>query len=172
RSNLSRPPQLNSRVLPVELLFLVGVVMARITFNIRSLVTITGALKCVEILLAIICIALLRHYNLHFGQESWTNAQSLIDRKLVGIIAIGSSLLISLPLLVGYVFFEHSENLLEILYCITAASMNIAGGSLAVETYKDSNHDAANAGLAMGALMIINALMYLIDACTGAKNSK
>lgn len=63
--------------------------------------------------LAFICIALLRHYGLNFGADSvWGNSQSMLDRRLVGIIAIGSSILISLPLLFGYIFFAHSSNLL------------------------------------------------------------
>lgn len=116
--------------------------------------------------MAFICIALLREYDLHFGAESWH--KSLADRRLVGIIAIGSSILISLPLLLAYIFFAHSSNLLEVLYCFTAAIMNIAGGAMAIETYQDmSRSKSSDAGMAMGSLMIINALAYLIDAGTG-----
>ncbi|XP_037804692.1 uncharacterized protein LOC119599023 isoform X2 [Penaeus monodon] len=139
-----------------------------LTFNIKAICTLSGALKLVEITLAFICIALLRQYDLHFGAESWLNAQSLVDRKLVGVIAIGSSILISLPLLIAYVFFAHSSNLLEVLYCFTACVMNVAGGAMAIENYQgQGDNETVKAGMAMGSLMIINALAYLIDAGTG-----
>ncbi|KAK7082830.1 hypothetical protein SK128_024589 [Halocaridina rubra] len=139
-----------------------------LTFNIKALCTLSGALKLVEICLAFICIALLRHYDLHFGSASWTDSQSLADRKLVGIIAIGSSILISFPLLVGYIFFAHSSNLLEVLFCFTACVMNVAGGALAIENYQDGgDSEHVKAGMAMGSMMVINALVYLIDAGTG-----
>ena len=40
----------------------------------------------------------------------------------------------------------------EGLYCVTAAVMNIAGGSLAIEAYKDLSQDVEKnqAGLGMG----------------------
>ncbi|XP_068213129.1 uncharacterized protein [Palaemon carinicauda] len=139
-----------------------------LTFNIKALCTLSGGLKVAQICLAFIAIALLRQYDLHFGSDSWTNSQSLADRRLVGIIAIGSSILISLPLLIGYIFFAHSSNLLEVLYCFTAACMNVAGGAMAIETYQDkSDSEYTKAGMAMGSMMIINAIVYLIDAGTG-----
>ncbi|XP_069974278.1 uncharacterized protein [Penaeus vannamei] len=139
-----------------------------LTFNIKAICTLSGALKLAEITLAFICIALLRQYDLHFGAESWHNGQSLVDRKLVGVIAIGSSILISLPLLIAYVFFAHSSNLLEVLYCFTACVMNVAGGAMAIENYQgQGDSETVKAGMAMGSLMIINALAYLIDAGTG-----
>lgn len=96
------------------------------------------------------------------------DSQSLVDRKLVGVIAIGSSILISLPLLIAYIFFAHSSNLLEVLFCFTAAIMNIAGGAMAIENYQNQgDSDYVKAGMAMGSLMIINAIAYLIDAGTG-----
>ncbi|XP_045109182.1 uncharacterized protein LOC123503462 [Portunus trituberculatus] len=138
-----------------------------LTFNIKAICTLSGFLKLVEIILAFICIALLRNYNLGFGVGSRDGATAY-DRELVGTIAIGSSILISIPLLLAYIFFAHASNLLEILYCFTAAIMNVAGGAMAIEYYQnrgDSEH--VKAGMAMGSLMIINALAYLIDAGTG-----
>lgn len=60
-----------------------------------------------------IAIALLRHYHLEFSQSGllFSGSQSM-DRQLTGIIAIGASLLISIPLLVGYVFFDTASSLL------------------------------------------------------------
>ncbi|KAK3877137.1 hypothetical protein Pmani_004699 [Petrolisthes manimaculis] len=140
-----------------------------LTFNIKALCTLSGILKVIQIALAFICIALLRHYNLHFGGEGgWGSSQSLLDRRLVGIIAIGSSILISLPLLFAYIFFAHSSNLLEVLYCFTACIMNVTGGSMAIDHYNgQGDTETVKAGMAMGCMMIINALVYLIDAGTG-----
>lgn len=138
-----------------------------LTFNIRAICTLSGFLKLIQIILAFICIALLRHYHLNFGYGSRDGATTE-DREYVGIIAIGSSILISFPLLFAYVFFAHASNLLEILYCFTAAIMNIAGGAMAIDTYQNGGQsDYVRAGMAMGSLMIINALAYLIDAGTG-----
>ncbi|XP_071525588.1 uncharacterized protein [Panulirus ornatus] len=139
-----------------------------LTFNIKAICTLSGFLKLIEIALAFICIALLREYNLHFGARSWLDSQSMVDRSLVGVIAIGSSILISLPLLIAYVFFAHASNLLEVLYCFTAAIMNIAGGAMAIENYQNqADNEMTKAGMAMGSMMIINSLAYLIDAGTG-----
>ncbi|KAG0715072.1 hypothetical protein GWK47_001387 [Chionoecetes opilio] len=138
-----------------------------LTFNIKAICTLSGFLKLIEIILAFICIALLRNYNLDFGAGSRDGATAQ-DREYVGIIAIGSSILISIPLLVAYIFFAHASNLLEILYCFTAAVMNIAGGAMAIDTYQNrGSSDYVKAGMAMGSMMIINALAYLIDAGTG-----
>jgi len=135
-----------------------------LTFNIKAICTLSGMLKLIEITLAFIAIALLRHYNLHFGGDS----DSMIDRRLVGVIAIGSSILISVPLLFAYIFFAHASNLLEVLYCFTALIMNVAGGAMAIDYYNDMGEsDQVKAGMAMGSMMIINALVYMIDAGTG-----
>jgi hypothetical protein len=145
-----------------------------LTLNIRSLCSLPGILKIIQIVLGLIAIALLRRYNLEFDQSSILGGgDDYRDRQLTGTIAIGASLLISIPLLVGYVFFDAASSLLEALFCLTACTMNIAGGALAIETYKDMNHkdETVQAGLGMGSMMIINALVYLIDGVTGSIRS-
>ncbi|XP_076068513.1 uncharacterized protein LOC143040962 [Oratosquilla oratoria] len=137
-------------------------------FNVKSLCTVTGFLKVLQIGLALTCIGLLRANGLHFGGSGFLNTVDN-DRFLVGVIAIGSSIIISTPLLIAYIFFDHSSNLLEVLYCLAGAVMNTAGGAMAIETYKDTkNHE----GLAMGSLMIIVALLYLIDVVVGIMQSR
>jgi len=132
-----------------------------LTFNLRGIFSVNGILKIIQIILAFIAIGLLRRYDLNFGNPS--------DRHLTGVIAVGSSLIISIPLLVAYVFFDHSNNFLEALFCVTAAAMNATGGGLAIEAYHGLSHESetVKAGLAMGSMMIINALVYLIDAANG-----
>ncbi|XP_076068514.1 protein snakeskin-like [Oratosquilla oratoria] len=141
-----------------------------LSFNVKSLCTVTGFLKIVQIALALTCIGLLRAHGLHFGSGgSFFDARADNDRFLVGVIAIGSSIIISTPLLLGYVFFDHSSNLLEGLYCLVGATMNISGGAMAIEHYKNTDNDY---GLAMGSLMVINALLYLIDGATGTLHNR
>lgn len=145
-----------------------------LTFNIRALCSMSGILKIVEIILSLIAIALLRAYELEFAQGGLLgNSDDYRDRQMTGVIAIGASLLIAIPLLVGYVFFDAASNLLESLFCVTAAIMNIAGGALAIDTYHDMDHrnEHVQAGLAMGSMMIISALVFLIDSITGTIRS-
>ncbi|CAL4121892.1 unnamed protein product [Meganyctiphanes norvegica] len=124
--------------------------------NFKSLISIPGLLKMLQIGLGIGCIALLRVYNLAFGPD--------IDRTLVGHVALGSTVLISLPLLVGYIL-EHGSSGLEGMYLSIVGSLNFAAGSLAIEVYHDqsTDYDSVKAGLGMGALMILNGLVYFID---------
>lgn len=51
--------------------------------------------------LGIICIALLRYYNLNFGGE-WqqTSAQ---DRYIFGVIAIGGMLIVTIPIFIAHI---------------------------------------------------------------------
>lgn len=53
-------------------------------------------------LLAIICIALLRYYNLSFGGE--LNQASYHDRYLFGVMTIGGMLLVTIPIFVAHLF--------------------------------------------------------------------
>ena len=53
-------------------------------------------------LLAVICIALLRHYNLYFGGEY--NQASYHDRYLFGVISIGGMLLVTIPIFIAHLF--------------------------------------------------------------------
>lgn len=132
-----------------------------LTLNLKAFFTAQGILKVIQIILSLIAIGLLRnHTGISFGG---------FDRQYTGIIAIGSSMLISAPLLIGYVFFDHSNHLLEMLFCLTAAIMNCTGGAFVIEVYHDMNTDneTVKAALAMGSMMIINTLVYLIDAFTG-----
>ena len=62
--------------------------------------------------IGLICLGLLRHYGLDFGASGWADSDSFRDRYLVGVITLGASILIAIPLVVGYVFFESGSNLL------------------------------------------------------------
>ena len=56
---------------------------------------------CIQFL-AVICIALLRHYNLYFGGEY--NQASYHDRYLFGVISIGGMLLVTIPIFIAHLF--------------------------------------------------------------------
>lgn len=116
-----------------------------------------------QIALGVGCIALLRIYGLGFDNSLWYQSGN-IDRTLVGHVALGCSVIISFPLLVGYVL-EHGSSGLEGMYLSIVGSLNFAAGSLAIENYhqEDTDKDYVKAGLGMGALMILNGLVYFID---------
>ncbi|KAL7645051.1 UNVERIFIED_CONTAM: hypothetical protein RMT77_003421 [Armadillidium vulgare] len=146
-----------------------------LTFNPRAFCSLSGILKIFEITLAIICLILLRQYRLDFGgnERIFSSNDDNYDRFLVGVVALGSSVLIATPLLVGYVFFDTASSLLEALFCFTAAVMNVAGGALCIEYYHEFSHESERikATLGMASLMIINALVFLLDAGTGTLRS-
>ena len=53
----------------------------------------------------------------------------------------------------------------ETLYNVVGFIMMITAGAMAVETYHDAGKgETRDAGLAMGSLAIINAIIYLVDA--------
>ncbi|CAG0912649.1 unnamed protein product [Notodromas monacha] len=58
-----------------------------------------GFLKIVEIVLGLICMILLRAYNIDWGQG---DALTGLDRRLMGITTIGGMLLVTIPLLISY----------------------------------------------------------------------
>jgi len=75
--------------------------------------TIINLLNISFQVLSLIAIALLRGYQLEFAQGGLlVNGDDYRDRQMTGVIAVGSSLLISIPLLVGYIFFDCANNLL------------------------------------------------------------
>lgn len=134
----------------------------------------TGFLKIIEIALSIVCLALVRHYDLGFG-GSGLDTGTYRDRYLLGVSALGGMILITLPLLIAYVFGEASieKTILETLYNIIGLGMNLTAGALAVDFYKDiSGGETRDAGLGMGALCLINALIYFIDAFFAFRNRR
>lgn len=138
--------------------------------NFRAICSVASLLKMIQIALGIGCIALLRIYNLGFAKSAgvldglFSNDSGILDRTLVGHIALGASVLISLPLLFGYIF-EQTSGGLEGTYLSIVGSLSVTAGSLAIETYHDQNteSDKVKAGLGLGALMILNGLIYFID---------
>ncbi|KAK2722768.1 protein snakeskin-like [Artemia franciscana] len=133
--------------------------------DLRVFARLLGFLKLAEILVSIICISLLRKYDLHFGGDVVSG--SYIDRYMTGAITLGGFLMISIALLVSYVWGEAGtyQRFLELLFNFAATVMFLVSGILAIGYYNSAIAPASSvgAGRALGALCIINAIFYLID---------
>jgi len=130
---------------------------------ITDLLKPSGFLKLIQIAICLTCLGLIRHYGLSFGGT----ASSVLDRQLVGIIACGGMVLVTTPLLIALVAGEIAieKSFLETLYNIVGFIMMITAGAMAIETYQNAGGSKrGDAGLAMGSLAIINAVIYLVDA--------
>ncbi|KAF0295013.1 Protein snakeskin [Amphibalanus amphitrite] len=132
--------------------------------NIRVLGRPSGFLKLLQIALCLTCLGLIRNYGLAFGGSSTGDA---LNRQLVGIIACGGMVLVTAPLLIALVAGEIAieKSFLETLYNVVGFIMMITAGIMAVEFYSNfGSSETRDAGLAMGSLAIINAIIYLVDA--------
>ncbi|XP_065571854.1 protein snakeskin-like isoform X2 [Artemia franciscana] len=133
-----------------------------------------GILKFMELLIALVCVALLRHYDLHFGGE--LNMASFRDRYLVGSITIGGMILVTAPLIASYLFGSGDTSYrapLEGLYGLMFFIIGISSGCLAIEYYRSFEiyTPIVRAGLSMGSLLIINSFFYLLDAVLAFQNT-
>ena len=134
-----------------------------------------GILKFMELLIALVCVALLRHYDLHFGGE--LNMASFRDRYLVGSITIGGMILVTAPLIASYLFGSGDTSYrapLELVYNILGFALFLTSGGLALDyyhSYKGSMPGNFDAGLSMGSLLIINSFFYLLDAVLAFQNT-
>ncbi|CAG0880086.1 unnamed protein product [Darwinula stevensoni] len=121
--------------------------------------------------IGIVCIGLIRHYNL-----SWGSGDKLqhYDRFLVGVTTVGGMLLVTIPTFLVYFFGDSIEKTgLEVLQNVVGMIMYIATGAMAIDNYDGAKGtETGDAGLAMGALSIINALAYAIDAFFAYRNRK
>jgi hypothetical protein len=138
----------------------------------RLLARTHAFMKLSEIIISIICLILLRSYGLSFGWGSLTGFSS--DRYNVGILTIGGMLLISLPLLISYIWTPSGtyQPFLELVYNSLGFILFLTTGALVLDYYCNLPFDTkeyTTAGKALGALCIINSLMYLIDAVLALK---
>lgn len=132
-----------------------------------DLIRPNGFLKLLQIAICLTCLGLIRQYALQFGTGGWIVEGNGVDRQLVGVIACGGMVLVTAPLLIALVAGEVAieKSFLETLYNVVGFIMMVTAGGMAVETYHDASEGKTrDAGLAMGALAIINAIIYLVDA--------
>ncbi|XP_037089175.1 uncharacterized protein LOC119109592 isoform X2 [Pollicipes pollicipes] len=135
--------------------------------GLRDLIRPSGFLKLVQIAICLTCLGLIRQYGLQFGTGGWIVDGSSLDRNMVGVIACGGMVLVTTPLLIALVAGEIAieKSFLETLFNIVGFIMMVTAGIMAIENYHDkSDNETRDAGLAMGSLAIINAIIYLVDA--------
>ncbi|KAK2722772.1 hypothetical protein QYM36_003088 [Artemia franciscana] len=117
------------------------------------------------VIVSIICIALLRGYNLHFGGDVISG--SYTDRYMTGTITIGGFLIISLALLASYFYGEAGtyQKLLELIFNFAATIMFFVTGGLVLDYYTSAMAVGAfrGAGKTLGAFCLVNGFLYLID---------
>ena len=98
-------------------------------------------------IIAIVCLILMRTYELNFGGDPIKFA----DRYNVGLIAVGGMLLVSLPLLVSYLWSAVGayQPFLEFMYNLLGFVLFMAAGGLALDHYTNQLYKN-EAGLALG----------------------
>ncbi|KAK2722770.1 uncharacterized protein LOC136034551 [Artemia franciscana] len=148
--------------------------------DLRVFARVLGFLKLAEVLVSIICLALLRNYGLSFGGEyaadesgKLISGGSFADRYLTGTITLGGFLIISLGLLISYIWGEAGtyQRFLELLYNFVAMIMFFVSGALVLQYYTSDYiypiHQAyAGVGKTFGALLLVNGVLYLLDFVT------
>ncbi|CAL4096174.1 unnamed protein product [Meganyctiphanes norvegica] len=159
--------------------------------NPNALTSCHTASKAINLAISITCIVLLLHFDLRYdlwkdppvlGMENAQMSQEEaviirerepIVRSLVGHMALGTSALVSFTMIISYLF-KCEDPGLDAILSLAVGCFSIAGGGLTIETYYDQlpllNNDSDHqhyyiiAGIAMGALMLLNALIFFIDA--------
>jgi len=138
--------------------------------NFRFLLTPWGVLKMTQLVIALVCIALLRYYDLSFGGEQFH--ASTRDRYLLGVITIGGMILVTLPVLVAYIFGSETSPTLDLINGVMGSVLFFISGVLCIENYHTYRHKPGNlnAGRSLGSLMIINSVFYILDVLIALRN--
>ncbi|XP_057373536.1 uncharacterized protein LOC130694469 [Daphnia carinata] len=103
----------------------------------RLLARTHGFMKLAEIIIALICLILIRTYSLNFGGDVASGA--FHDRYNVGLVTVGGMLLVSLPLLISYLWSTSGtyQPFLEIIYNTLGFILFLTVGSLALDHYRN-----------------------------------
>ena len=135
-----------------------------IMLNSRAFFHSRGAMKIIQVILGVICLILLRRYNLSFGESGSQ------DRYIVGLVTLGGMLLVSAPLLLVYIRNpaviqdNYTPAFLEAIYNSVGFLLYLTVGCLTL-TYYDGKLASNNSpGVALGALSVANSMFYLVDA--------
>jgi hypothetical protein len=130
-------------------------------------------MKLTEIIIAVICLILLRAFRLNFGWESATGDSS--DRYNVGIATIAGMLMVTIPLLISYIWAPSGSApaaYLETIYNCLGFVLFLTTGALVLAYYANlvvSGKEHVDAGKALGSLCIINSALFLTDAVLAIK---
>ncbi|CAG0889645.1 unnamed protein product [Cyprideis torosa] len=114
--------------------------------------------------IGIVCIGLLRGHDLSWGSGDKLGAD---DRKYVGITTIGGMLLVSIPMFLAHFFGDSGidKTALGVLQNFIGSILYLITGIMALEYYTDQgDSDNTKAGIALGALSLVNALAYALDS--------
>jgi len=121
-------------------------------------------LKSIQVALAIICMGLLRYYNLNFGGEQ--SQVSSLDRYIFGVITIGGMLIVTIPILIVYIFGSEIRPGLDLIYSTMGFVFFLTAGIMALDNYVVYRNRPGNlnAGRSLGAIMIIDSSFFLLNA--------
>lgn len=121
-------------------------------------------LKFIQIVLAIICIALLRYYNLNFGGELLQTSSQ--DRYIFGVITIGGMLIVTIPIFIAHIFGSEIRPGLDLIYSTMGFVFFLTAGIMALDNYVVYRNRPGNlnAGRSLGAMMIIDSFFFLLNA--------
>merc|ERR1712071_438489 len=105
---------------------------------------------------SVVCVALLRYYNLYFGGEY--NQSSYHDRYLFGVITIGGMILITAPIFLAHIFGSEISPGLDLIYSVMGFVLFLTAGILALDYYSiyRIRPGNLNAGRSLGAILVIN----------------
>lgn len=88
-------------------------------------------------MIALVCLILIRTYSLNFGGDLLSG--SFQDRYNVGLVTVGGFILVSLPLLISYLWSPAGtyQPFLEIIYNTVGFILFITVGALALDHYRN-----------------------------------
>lgn len=118
----------------------------------------SGFLKLLQVIVSVVCMALVRHYWLNFGGALLSTDGGYpahFDRQLFGHTCIGGMILVTLPTLVGKIFggIEHSS-LVELLQSVIGTVLFATTAGFVISNYTDSSpiadDETVKAGIALG----------------------
>jgi len=121
-------------------------------------------LKFVELFFSVVCVALLRYYNLYFGGEY--NQNSFQDRYMFGVIIIGGMILVTAPIFLAHIFGSEISPGLDLIYSVMGLVLFLTAGILALDYYSIYRNRPGNlnAGRSLGAILVINSFFFLLNA--------
>merc|ERR1711911_356755 len=110
------------------------------------------------------------HYDLGFGGEPHHTEER--DRYLLGVITIGGMILVTLPVLLTYIFGSETSPTLDLLNGLMGSVLCFAAGVLAVDFHHKYRNRPGNlnAGRSMGSLLIINSVFYFLDVVVALRS--
>lgn len=132
-------------------------------------------LKLIQIGLNVICVGLILKYNcVPTMGKGFLSIETDTTRVYLAVAVVGGYLVVSTVILLAYAFEGIGKApITEALLMAVGGGLAIAAGGLTLDTfinYQKGDTDYHKAGLAFGSLLVVNGLVYLIDAFVGFKH--